>query len=140
MKHILALLVGLSLLVSCRTVYIPVTEYRDSLIVQTKYDSIRFVERDSIYIKEKKDTVFVERWKTIIKERFKERVDTIKVVETKEIPYPVEKIVQGKLSKWHRTQIGAFWLCIAVGLVYVAVKFKTPLKGLILALKKIFMG
>jgi len=139
MKKYLPLLILLSLM-SCKTIqYVPVTEYRDSIHLVTKYDSIRFVERDSIYIREKKDTVFVERWKTIIKERFRDRTDTVKVTEIQEIPVPVNVEIPAELNKWQKTQLRGFWLFLLVGVVYIAIKFKTPLKGFIQALIKIFI-
>ena len=91
-----------ALLSSCKSVeYVPVTVY------EKKTDSIYFtkVERDSIYvkdstsIKQKGDTVLIEKWHTKYKDRavhdtlYQSKIDSIPV------PYPVEKLVEKELSK-----------------------------------------
>ena len=70
-------------LVGCKTVApcIPETITRDSVRVEYKLDSVYLYERDSIFVHEKRDTVFVERWKTRYKDVMKIQRDT--VIDTK---------------------------------------------------------
>lgn len=89
----LCLLLAVFLFCSCRTQYVPVetvrTEYRDRYI----HDSI-FIEkvvRDSTVQKEKGDTVTIEHWRTIYKDRWRDRVQTDTLIKTDsvQVPYPV---------------------------------------------------
>ena len=67
----------------CKTVApcIPETITIDSVRLEYKLDSVYFYERDSIFVHEKRDTVFVERWKTRYKDVLKIQRDT--VIDTK---------------------------------------------------------
>ena len=77
-KGSLYILIALAL-VGCRTVApcIPETITRDSVRVEYKLDSVYLYERDSIFVHAKKDTVFVERWKTRYKDVLKIQRDTV---------------------------------------------------------------
>lgn len=68
---------------SCKTVEpcIPETITIDSVRVEYKLDSVYLYERDSIFVHEKRDTVFIERWKTRYKDVMKIQRDT--VIDTK---------------------------------------------------------
>ena len=68
---------------ACKTVApcVPETITRDSVRVEYKLDSVYLYERDSIFVHEKRDTVFVERWKTRYKDVLKIQRDT--VIDTK---------------------------------------------------------
>lgn len=68
---------------SCKTVApcVPETITRDSVRVEYKLDSVYLYERDSIFVHENRDTVFVERWKTRYKDVLKIQRDT--VIDTK---------------------------------------------------------
>ena len=68
---------------SCKTVApcIPETITIDSVRVEYKLDSVYLYERDSIFVHEKRDTVFIERWKTRYKDVLKIQKDT--VIDTK---------------------------------------------------------
>lgn len=85
--------------VGCRTriQYVPVesvkTEYKDRL----QRDSIYF--RDSIITKEKGDTMFIDRWRYLYKDRL--ITDTLIVSDTIRVPYPVEK----ELTRWQQTKM-----------------------------------
>ena len=68
---------------SCKTVApcVPDTITIDSVRIEYKLDSVYLYERDSIFVHEKRDTVFVERWKTRYKDVLKIQRDT--VIDTK---------------------------------------------------------
>lgn len=68
---------------SCKTVApcVPETITIDSVRVEYKLDSVYLYERDSIFVHEKRDTVFIERWKTRYKDVLKIQRDT--VIDTK---------------------------------------------------------
>lgn len=114
------------LMCSCKTIeYVPIVEH------ETHHDSIYFtqVQRDSIWqhdsilIKQKGDTVRIEKWHTKYIER--EVHDTTYVAKTDSVPVPYEVIkeVPAKLSKTQKGLMmigiltlmaaiifGAFWL------------------------------
>ena len=75
---------------------IPETIVRDSIRVEQKLDSIYLYEKDSIFIKEKADTVFIEKYITRYKDVLKVQRDTLyqdnKVVEVKVEEYVPQRI------------------------------------------------
>ena len=118
--YILALV---CLLYGCKQVqYVPVETVRlDSIyLTQTLRDSI--VRYDSVYVRDKGDTLYVERWKYLYRDKV--RVDTMVSVrvDTLAVPYPVEK----KLTRWERVKmeaggvaIGGFFLLLAAIVAYI---------------------
>lgn len=119
--YIICALLVLSL-IGCRTriQYIPVesvrTEYKDRL----QRDSIYF--RDSIFMREKGDTVFIDRWRYLYKDKL--ITDTLIVNDTIRVPYPVEK----ELTRWQQTKMdvggwamGALSGIVLLGIGYIAV-------------------
>ena len=127
MKKIILFAVALAVLTGCKTVeYVPVT------VVEHKTDSIYFtqVQRDSIWmhdsisIKEKGDTVRIEKWHTKYIE--KQVHDTTYVAKHDSIPVPYEVIkeVEKPLTK---TQNGLMWLGLLAfigGVIWIAFKIK----------------
>ena len=115
------------IIVGCKTIeYVPVVEH------EVHHDSIYFtqVQRDSIWmhdsisIKEKGDTVRIEKWHTKYIE--KQVHDTTYVAKHDSIPVPYEvvKEVPAKLSK---TEKGLMWLGLLAfigGVVWSAFKVK----------------
>ena len=89
---------------------------RDSLIVRTTLDSVYLYEKDSIFIKQKGDTVFFERWSIRYKDKLIEKKDTtyINKVEVKEVAVPA------KLNGWQKWQIRSFWWLFGVVAIVVA--------------------
>ena len=86
-------------LTGCRSriQYVPVesvrTEYKDRL----QRDSI-YVQ-DSVYIRDKGDTVFVDRWRYVYKDKL--ITDTLLINDTVRVPYPIEK----QLTRWQQTKM-----------------------------------
>lgn len=102
------------LLIGCRSVeYVPYpvtnvqTEYRDRLV----RDSI--VLHDSIHVKERGDTVWMERWHTAYRDRTMR--DTIVRTDSIPVPYPVER----KLGRWEQVKVD--YGGVAIGVVAVMV-------------------
>ena len=112
-------LIGLG---ACRSVrYIPVESVRHDSVVTILHHRDSIYQHDSVYIKEKADTLLIERWHT----RWRDRVihDTLYIskVDTIRIPVPVER----KLTKSERTYItiGKWSVGVVTGLVLAAICF-----------------
>lgn len=115
--------VGIALLLlfgSCRSIrYVPVeTIMTDSLYLSVhERDSIHI--KDFVYIKEKGDSVIVDKWHTVYRDR--RTRDTIYIEKEKEVmvPYPVEK----ELTWWQKTklEIGEFSIGIILVLLIVII-------------------
>jgi hypothetical protein len=104
MKKLLLLAVIATMSYSCKSVkYVPVEttkiEYRDNLIRES------VVHYDSVYVYDTGDTVILERYKYLYKNRIVK--DSIFVNDTIRIPYPVEVVKQTEapLSSWQNFQI-----------------------------------
>jgi len=100
---------------------------RDSIIVRTTLDSVYLYEKDSIFIKQRGDTVFFERWLIRYKDKLIEKKDTtyINNVEVKEVAVPAQ------LNWWQRFQIRSFWWLfgvVAIVVVWQVIKLYFRLK------------
>lgn len=122
MKNIILALISCICLIGCKSVqYVPVentivkTEYKNSI----SYDSIYFT--DSVYIREKNDTVYIEN----IKYRYKyvSNIDTIvkNDTTTNTIIQEVEVIKEVNKLKWWQTALIALGI---LSLVYIIIKIK----------------
>ena len=115
MLYVLALL---CLLTGCRSVqYVPVeTVKRDSIYLhKVTRDSI--FKYDSIYVRDAGDTVWLEKYKYVYRDRW--RTDTLVSVRTDTVgvPYPVER----KLTRWERVKLEAGGYAIVIGALLVLV-------------------
>lgn len=113
---LLYLLALFCLLCGCRqTQYVPVvTILHDSIyLTQMQRDSI--LRYDSVYVADKGDTVWLEKYKYLYRDRW--RVDTLVSVrtDTVSVPYPVER----KLTRWERVKLEAGGYAIVVGALAV---------------------
>ena len=118
----LAFLIAISLLASCRQVeYATVENVRIDTTYITKWQRDSIWLHDSIHVKEKGDTVMIERWHTQWRDRL--RVDTIYQAthDTIPQPYPIEtiKMVEKELNWWQRLRlwIGNIGLLAILGFV-----------------------
>lgn len=110
-----ALLLAAFLLFSgCKTTRcIPSTEYitRDSIVVQYHTDSVRVIDRDSVFVREKGDTVFVSVTKWRVRDHIVNRTDTVykdrgqTVVQTE-----VQEVVPG----YYMSTSAGFWVLLAI--------------------------
>ena len=121
-KHTISLITMLLLCFcySCRTPqYIPVesvkTEYRDKIL----RDSIYLY--DSIYVKEKGDTLIFERYRYFYKDKLIR--DSVFICDTIRVPYPVEVVKQVKakraLTGWQNFQIWCGRIALATVLFII---------------------
>lgn len=128
MKKILLFAVIATLLYSCKSIkYVPVettkTEYRDKIF----RDSV--TRYDSVYMKEKGDTLILERYRYLYKNSIIR--DTTIIRDTIQVPYSVEVIKQVKapLTSWQSFQIwcGRFALfTLLLACIYFVWKLKYP--------------
>ena len=124
----MVILFVLALLASCRQVeYVTVEKVRTDTTYITKWQRDSVWLHDSIHIKERGDTVMIERWHTQWRDRL--RVDTIYQAthDTIPVPYPVETIKEmpAELSWWQRLRIwiGNIGLVAMLGVIgYYGVK------------------
>ena len=117
-----------SMLSGCRSVqYVPVevAKYDTTYINKVQRDSI--YQLDSIYIRDKGDTVLITKTKYIYRDKlirdtvYASRVDSIQV------PYPIEK----QLTRWQQFRlnlggwaIGILVILIIVGAIWLVIKLR----------------
>lgn len=124
----MVILFVLALLASCKQVeYVTVEKVRNDTTYITKWQRDSVWLHDSIHVKEKGDTVLVEKWHTQWRDRL--RVDTIYQAthDTIPQPYPIEtvKLVEKDLNWWQRLRlwIGNIGLLAILGVIgYYGVK------------------
>lgn len=126
MKKLLFCAVPAILMYSCKSVkYVPV----ETTKIEYRYNRVRdsVVHYDSVYVYDKGDTVILERYKYLYKNRIVK--DSVFVNDTIRIPYPVEVVKQIKtpLSSFQNFQIrcGRF---VLFALLFVAIYFVWKLK------------
>lgn len=85
----------------CTTQYVPVETVRYDSVFFAKIQKDSIFVRDSVHIKEKGDTVFVDKYKYVYRNIIK--TDTFFVMRTDsiQVPIPVEK----KRTWWEQTKI-----------------------------------
>lgn len=91
---------------SCTTTkYVPIEHHTIDTLKVTKYERDSIYVHDSTFIREKGDTVLIEKWHTRWRDRWQH--DTIYQSKTDSIPYPVEvtKEVPAKLTWWQQTRM-----------------------------------
>lgn len=113
------ILIGLG---ACRSVqYVPVESVRHDSVVTILHHRDSVYQHDSILIKEKADTVLIERWHTRWRDRISHDTLYMSKTDTIRVPVPVER----KLSKSERTYItiGKLSVGAVAGLVLAAICF-----------------
>lgn len=118
---ILAILctVAMCLLFSgCKTTQ-PLTQTRDSVRVEFRYDSVYFYQHDSIFRDRWRagDTVFVtvEKFKTLYKDKLVEVHDTISLTQQ-------EQVAVKYVPSYYKNTSTGFWILLAVLIVLVGWK------------------
>ena len=109
---------------SCKSVeYVPVIEHHTDTTYITKHQRDSVWLHDSISVKEKGDTVLIEKWHTKYREKQVHDTTYVAKVDSIPVPYEVIKEVPAKLSKTQKGLMtlgiltlmaavifGAFWL------------------------------
>ena len=121
--HIIRAIAGASLLLllvwmlqSCKTCECyPTIEYRDSIVTRLQHDTIQTYEKDSIYIHQRGDTVYRERWSIRYRDKVVERHDTIYQSDNK---HDVE--IREVIPDFYNGCTWAFWILVVL-LVIAAV-------------------
>jgi len=117
---VLGVVIAMSLLSGCKTTkYVPLEKvvYRESVRCDTLHKRDSIYVHDSVFMSQKGDTVFCDRWhkETFVKEIYKNKTDSFISRDSISVPYPVEK----DLSKWEQFQLKyAIWsfgaLCMII--------------------------
>ena len=111
-------------------IYERVITQRDTTYI-VKRDSVRFYDRDSIFIREKGDTIYqyVEKWRWRDRVRvdtiYRARIDSVFIDRIKEVE------VSKPLSWWENAKIRAFWYLLGAVLLLLLYVFRKPLLKLI---------
>ena len=123
-----AAVICLLMLAGCRSVrYVPVETVRSDTVYRDRVERDSVVRYDSVYVRDKGDTVWLERYKYVYRDKW--RTDTLYVgrSDTVRVPYPVER----ELSRWERVKmdaggvaIGALVLALAVTIAYIVRKLR----------------
>jgi hypothetical protein len=113
---------------SCTTTqYVPVVEHHTDTLVRysTSRDSI-FV-RDSVHVRDKGDTVRIERWHIQYRDRW--RTDTIYQAthDSIPVPYPVTKYVERKLTFTQKSLMMTGAVAVMALILFIAVRLKNYL-------------
>jgi hypothetical protein len=97
------------------------TEYRDKIVRDSVF------RYDSVFVKDKEDTVFFERYKYLYKDKIIR--DSVFIQDTIRVPYPVEVVKQVKapLSGWQNFQIWCGRIILVV-LLFIDIYFVLKLK------------
>lgn len=108
---------------SCRTVkYVPVETVKvdTTYINKLQRDSIYML--DSVYVKEIGDTVLIEKYKYLYRDKLVRDTMYISKADSIQVPYPVEK----ELTRWQqfRMDFGGWAMCIVVISILILIVYK----------------
>lgn len=111
-----ALLVALVWALSgCSHRYIPVESVRYDSIFFARIQKDSIFVQDSVYIKEKGDTVFVDKFKYIYKNVLKTDTLYISRTDSIQVPYPVE----AKLTRWQKLKVDVGGYLLGIMTIYI---------------------
>lgn len=113
----------LLLVCSCRTVkYVPIETVKvdTTYINKLQRDSIYML--DSVYVKEKGDTVLIEKYKYLYRDKLVRDTMYISKADSIQVPYSVEK----ELTRWQqfRMDFGGWAMCIVVISILILIVYK----------------
>lgn len=110
---------------SCKSVeYVPVIEHKTDTVIQTKVQRDSVWLHDSISVKEKGDTIRIEKWHTKYVEKQVHDTTYISKTDTVPQPYPVTEYVEKKLSTWQVVLMTIGTLTLMGILIFIVLKLK----------------
>jgi len=133
MKNAFVILVA-AIAVSCSPKIVEKVVYQHDTTQVVRIDSVRYWQRDSVYIREKGDTVYHYVEKIRYRDRF--RIDTLVQVRESHDTTVVERKVEKELSVGQKAKIGAFWWLFAGLAACLGWIFRKPLLALLKSLIK----
>lgn len=130
---LLALAVVIMMLTGCTTIrYVPVVEHRTDTVQITRQQRDSIWLHDSISVKEKDDTIRIEKWHTKYIESISHDTTYISKRDTIPCPYPVEVEVEKQLTWWQKFRLNMANLILWFLLIWgVALGIKTYWKKFI---------
>jgi hypothetical protein len=113
---------------SCRSIqYVPVETVKYEYITRDSIQLDSVYVKDSILIRQKSDTVFLDKYRYVYKYKYIDKIDTVLRVDSVAVPYPVEK----KLTRWQQMKMdfgamatGILALLLGITVFYIFVKSK----------------
>ena len=111
--------------VSCSPKIVERVVYQHDTTQVVRIDSVRYWQKDSVFIREKGDTVFQYVEKVRYWDRF--RIDTLKEVREVHDTTFFERKVEKELSVGQKAKIGAFWWLLAGLAACLVWIFRKPL-------------
>ena len=112
---VLAPLMCLLVFCSCKTKYVPVETVKIDTIYINKLQRDSIYMYDSVFVKDKGDTVFVEKYKYLYRDKLVRDTLYINRTDSVQVPYPVEK----ELTKWQQFRMDfGVW---AIGIVIITI-------------------
>lgn len=104
---------------SCKSVeYVPVIEHHTDTTYITKHQRDSVWLHDSISVKEKGDTVRIEKWHTKYIEKVTHDTTYVAKVDSIPVPYEVTKYVEKKLSKTQKGLMTLGILTLMAGVIF----------------------
>lgn len=89
-------------------------------VVIRQRDSVLLYLHDSVLIREKGDTVRIERWHTLYRDRYHDRFDTVRLYDSIAVSVPV--VVEKPLTGWQYFQIWLGRILMAVVVLWIVVQ------------------
>lgn len=124
---LVALGVALILAASCSPRIIEHTTVQRDTVYKVRTDSVAVLQRDSVFIRERGDTVFI--YKERLRYRDRVKIDTVRLVKVDSLT--VERVKEVKVEKplsWgQRLKLRLFWGLLAAALVMGLWIFRKPL-------------
>lgn len=126
-KRVFLIVVLVAVLSGCRTIQQTTDQYhqKDSVRVEyvTKLDSIYLYEKDSVWIKEKGDTIFVDKWHLRYKDKIVEVRDSIYIDRLQIDSISVEREIPVRyVPTFYKGCTWAFWIILVLVLAWIAWK------------------
>ena len=111
---------GIVLLTGCKSVkYVPVETVRFDTTYINKVQRDSVVRYDSVYVREKGDTVWLEKFRYVYRDKLVRDTLYVNRTDSVRVPYPVER----ELGRWERVKMElggwAFGIIIVAALVVV---------------------